>query len=72
MSFYDVLSKKIVVEILIRNNFLHVKCPLKEIHRRNFDKKKEFYVSNIKLGLLFHVVEFLENPSKSILKKFVL
>ena len=48
MSFYDVLSKKIIVEILIKNMFLHVKCLLKEINPRNFDKK-EVYVSNIKL-----------------------
>ena len=49
MSFYDVLSKKIIKEILIRNNFhMSNKYPLKEINRGNFDKK-EFYVSNIKL-----------------------
>jgi len=32
----NILSKKIIEESLIKNNFLLVKCPLKENYQRNF------------------------------------
>ena len=39
LSFYvsHVHSKKTVAEILIKNNFSHVKCSLKEFYGKNFE-----------------------------------
>ena len=33
----NILSKKIIEEILFKTNFLPVKCPLKEDYQRNFE-----------------------------------